>query len=103
MPTVNIVIDVAGEAAGSPGVSRSFVYSKIDPAPPLVTLSLGDGTGVTSYLWEIVSQPVGASATLSSAVVASPTFTPTASIPGTYLVACTVNVDEEYGRNGLGK
>lgn len=101
MPTVDIVIDVAGEAAGSPGVARTFVYSKIDPTPPLVTLSLDDDTDVTSYLWAIAAQPYGATAVLSSTTVASPTFTPTASIPGTYLVECTVNTDEEYGRNGL--
>lgn len=101
MPTVDIVIDVAGEAAGSPGVARSFAYSKIDPTPPLVTLSLDDDTGVTEYLWELVSQPAGATAVLSSTVVASPTFTPTASLSGTYLIKCTVNGDEVEGTNGL--
>lgn len=101
MPTVDIVIDVAGEAAGVPGEAREFAYSKIDPTPPLVTLSLDDDTGVTEYLWELLSQPIGASAVLSSTTVASPTFTPTAGKSGSYLVACTVNGDEEYNENGL--
>ncbi len=101
MPTVDIIIDVAGEAAGAPSIARSFAYSKIAPAAPLVTLSLDDVTGITAFLWEIVSQPQGASAVLSSTVVASPTFTPTALKSGTYLIQCTANVDVAVGSSGL--
>lgn len=95
-----IVIDVAGEVGGVEGVSRSFVYSKIDPTPPLVTLSVVYA-GATGYAWEIIGQPEGATAVLSSEVVASPTFTPTASIPGSYLLKCTVNGGEAVFTNGL--
>lgn len=101
MPTVEIVIDVAGEAAGTPGEARTFDFTKIDPTPPLVTLSLDDDTGITEYAWSIVNQPLGASAVLSSETVAAPTFTPTALIPGTYLIECIVNGGEAYDRNGL--
>jgi len=101
MPVVEIVIDVAGEAAGSPGVARSFNYSKIDPTPPLVTLSLGDVTGVISFDWSFVSQPIGAGAVLSSTTVPSPTFTPTVAVSGTYLIQCVVNGGEVTGRNAL--
>ena len=95
-----IQVDVAGEAAGTPGVSREFTYAKVSPTPPLVTLSIPAG-GVTQYAWEILSQPTGASATLSSLTVASPTFTPTATIDGTYLIQCTINGGADYGRVGL--
>jgi hypothetical protein len=98
VPTVQIVIDMVGKSPGSPGVARTFYYSDIGS---LVTLSLGDTSGVTSYEWRIVDQPEGASATLSSATVASPTFTPTAAKAGTYLVECIVNGGEAYGRNAL--
>lgn len=91
MATVQIVIDVAGESAGTPGESRTFAFSKIDPTPPLVTLSIDDTTGITSYLWSIDQQPEGASASLSSDTDAAPTFTPEASVAGTYLISCIVN------------
>lgn len=99
--TVKIVIDVAGEVAGSPGVARTFDYTKVYPTPPLVTLSLDDNTGITTYAWEIVAQPEGVAVTLSDPAVPSPTFTPAASIPGTYLVECVVNGGDQEARNGL--
>lgn len=92
--TQGIIIDVAGEAAGTVNVPREFVYTKIDPTPPLVTLSTGEVA--TTYYWEILSQPVGASAALSSSTAASPTFTPTASIAGTYLIRLTVDGSDQY-------
>lgn len=100
---VNIVLTVAGQGSGSGGESRSFEYSVVDPTAPLVTLSLSDTTGVTTYLWEILSQPVGASVSLSSDSVASPTFTPKNSTWGTYLIRCTVtrNGSQEIGTIGL--
>jgi hypothetical protein len=100
VPTVQIVIDMDGVSPGSPGVARVFDYLYITE-PGLVTLSLGDTSGVTSYEWRIVDQPEGASATLSSVTAASPTFTPTAAKPGTYLVECIVNGGEAYGRNAI--
>jgi len=99
--SIDVVIDVAGEAAGSPGIAREFAYSKVSPAPPLVTLSLADTTGVTSYQWSIIGQTDGASAILSSVTAASPTFTPTANVAATYIVECIVNSGEAYARNAL--
>lgn len=99
--TIEIVIDVSGEAAGSPGVAREFVYGKIDPTPPTVTCSLDDDTGITSYFWEFISQPVGASAVFSSSAAAAPTFTPTVSVSGTYLIKCTVNGGADFNTNAL--
>lgn len=101
MPTVDIVVDVAGEPSGIPGVARSFTFDKVSPVPPLVTLSLDDNTGITEYAWEIVSQPQGAAVSLSNPAAPSPTFTPAASISGTYLIECVVNGGETYGRSGL--
>lgn len=95
--TQGIIIDVAGEAAGVVNVPREFIYSKIDPTPPLVTLSMGEAA--TSYFWQIISQPVGASAVLSSTTAASPTFTPTTAVAGTYLIRCTLDGTTEYYEN----
>lgn len=100
---VNIILTVAGQGSGSGGESREFAYSLTDPTPPLTTLSLDDVTGVTSYLWELLNQPIGASAVLSSDSVASPTFTPTAKAWGTYLIRCTItrNGSQEVGTVAL--
>jgi hypothetical protein len=95
-----VVIGVEGESSTDPGVARSFEYPKIDPTPPLVTLSVSYA-GATEYAWEIVSQPVGASAVLSDETAPEPTFTPTASVPGSYLLKCTVNGGEAVFTNGL--
>jgi hypothetical protein len=93
---VNIIIAVAGQGSGSGGESRSFPYSLIMSDPtPLVTLSLSDTTGVTSYFWELLNQPPFATAVLSSQSASNPTFTPTATRWGTYLIRCTIT------RNGV--
>lgn len=98
----NIVINVAGEPAGTPGDPRTFAFTKIDTgSPPLVTLTIDDNTGITQWLWEILSQPEGASATLSGATTNTATFTPTAYIPGTYLIRCTFNRGSTYDHNGV--
>ena len=97
----NIVIDVAGEAAGSPGVAREFAYEKIDPTPPLVTLTIDDNSGITQWLWSILDQPDGASATLSNPTTNTATFTPDAAIPGTYLIQCQFNGGASYARNAV--
>lgn len=101
MASVQIVIDMAGEAAGLPGVARVFAYAKIDPSASVVTLSLSDVFGVDSYFWEIIDQPVGASAVLDDDINATPTFTPTVGIPGSYYIRCTINGGSSYGDNGL--
>lgn len=101
MANPQIVIDVSGESAGSPGVARSFSYPKISPTPPTVTLSLASVSGITAFYWEILDQPDGASASLSDSSAASPTFVPTANIPGTYLIQCTVNNGSAYARNAV--
>ena len=88
MPTVDIVINATGKSAGSPSVAREFTYEDLIAAP-LVTLSLNDSTGVTSYLWQILDKPPDSASVLSSATAASPTFSPDST--GTYLIKCTVN------------
>lgn len=100
---VNIIITVVGQGSGSGGESRSFPYSLIATSPPLVTLSLDDTGGVTSYLWELLNIPIGASSILSSQSSATPTFTPTAEKWGTYLIRCTIirNGVQEIGTVGL--
>lgn len=100
---VDIILAVAGQGSGSGGESRQFAYTLIDPTPPLVTLSLDDVTGITSYLWEILNQPIGASSALSSQSAASPTFTPTATAWGTYLIRCVItrNGSQEVGTVAL--
>ena len=102
--SVNIVITVAGQGSGGGGESRSFPYSLIAVSPaPLVTLSLADTTGVTSYFWEILNQPVFATAVLSSQSSTTPTFTPTVTRWGTYLIRCTIirNGVQEIDEIGL--
>jgi hypothetical protein len=101
---VNIIITVAGQGSGSGGESRSFPYSLISSSPaPLVTLSLSDTTGVTSYFWQLLNQPPFATATLSSQSSATPTFTPTVTRWGTYLIRCTImrNGVQEIDEIGL--
>lgn len=87
----NIVINVAGEPAGSPGVAREFTYDKINPTPPLVTLTIDDNTGITQWAWEILAQPADASSVIGTPTASSATFTPTAYAAGTYLIRCTLN------------
>lgn len=91
MATQNIVIDVAGESAGVGGVSRQFAFEKISPTPPLVTLSIDDNTGITTWAWELLSRPTGSSSILGTPTSSTTTFTPTTGIPGTYLIRCTLN------------
>jgi len=102
MPSVSIVIDVAGKPPGVPGVGREFPYSDIASAPPEVTLSLDDNTGITEYYWEIVYQEPGCSAVLDDPNSATPKFTPTAGAEGTYLIRCEVNGGPVFGTNAIG-
>jgi hypothetical protein len=98
----NIVIDVAGQAAGSPGVAREFAFSIIDTgSPPLVTMTIDDNSGITQWQWEILDKPDGSTSTLSGATTNTCTFTPSAYIPGTYLVRCTFNAGASYARNAV--
>lgn len=94
----NIIIDVAGEAPGVPGVAREFAYSKIDPTPPLVSLSVDDVSGITQWDWSILDQPYGASAVLTTPGASTTDFTPTLAIPGTYLLQCSFNGGASYAR-----
>lgn len=86
----NIIITVTGQGSGSGGESRAFPYSIIQASPPLVSLSIDNVTGVTSYLWELLNQPYDASASLSSQSSSNPNFTPTATKWGSYLIRCTI-------------
>jgi hypothetical protein len=86
-----IVIDVAGEPGGTPGVPGIFTFDKIAGSPPLVTMYLDDETGVTDWSWEVWSTPPGANPVVSGGGSNIATWTPEAYIPGTYLVKCVVN------------
>lgn len=97
--TAKIIINVAGEAPGTPGVAREFTFDKIKYTPPLVTLSVDDPSGISQWYWELLDQPPGATAVLSTPYASSTTFTPTAGIAGTYLVRCTFNGGEYTDRN----
>jgi len=69
---------------------NSVVGSNDDlPINTLVTLANDNVGGETTYLWEIVDQPVGTADTLSSTSAPSVTFTPKKE--GSYLVKLTVN------------
>jgi hypothetical protein len=96
-------IDVAGESPGIAGEPREFAYAKIDPTPPLVTLSLDDNTDVTEWFWEFIDQATGASAVLTTPMESTSTFTPTTAKPGTYTIRCTVikNGIESSCENGV--
>lgn len=86
-----IVIDVAGEPGGTPGVPDGFGYDKIDGSPPLVTMYLDDEEGVTDWSWEVWSTPPGVAVVVSGSESNIATWSPEAYIPGTYLVKCVVN------------
>lgn len=51
--------------------------------------SSGGNGGSLTYSWTFTLKPAGSAATLSSATVAKPTFTP--DLPGNYIVSLTVN------------
>jgi len=101
MPEVQIVIDVDGEAAGSPGTSRTFPYSKVSAPGVTATLSLSNITGVTAFFWEIIDQPKLATAVLSDSSIAAPTFDFTQNVSGTYLVSCTINNGQSASTNAV--
>jgi hypothetical protein len=96
-----IIIDVAGESAGIPGTSRTFSYTKIASSSPLVTLSVANISGITSYYWELVSIPDGSTAVLNDPTLATPVFYATQAAPGTYLIRVTINLGQSIGTNGL--
>jgi hypothetical protein len=101
MPSVVIIINVAGQAPGVPGESRLFDYSVLSPTPPLVTVELFDDTDVDEYFWEFVDKPKGSTAVFSDPTSPSPTFTPDAGLTSTYIIQCTVNDGESRGKIGL--
>ncbi len=63
--------------------------SRSDLSLGSITLSNSDDTGVSTWLWELVSTPPDSSATLSSISASSPTFT--IDLVGSYLIQLTVN------------
>ena len=84
MPGAVIVADQgAGAGPGSPGVARNDLWQARS-----VSLYLGVG-GNTTYLWEMLSRPVGSTATLSTPTASTSGFTP--DLVGTYRVRLTVN------------
>jgi hypothetical protein len=82
MVTAAIIINQSGKPAGQPGESRD----DLDPGV-LVTLTNADDTGVFSWIWEFISQPVGSSVT----IVGSKTATFTPNVRGSYLIKLTVD------------
>jgi len=96
-----IAIDLPGEPAGVPGEARVFPYSKIGSSAVTVTLSLGSTVGITSYLWEILDQPIGATAVLSDPAAPAPTFDATQAAPGSYLIRCIGNNGVASTTNGV--
>ena len=96
--TVPIVMDVATKPGGVPAVPQEFPFAD---AGLVVTLSVSPITGISTYLWEILDQDENASAVLSNATDAEPTFTMTALVSGTYLIRCTINGGEDFGDNAV--
>ena len=76
-------------ANGSNGVV-DIAYSGIGTAVNLSAVGSfdADGYSVLTYQWQMIDRPVGSSATLSSATVVNPTFTPDKA--GSYLFFLTV-------------
>ena len=101
MPAVQIVIDVAGESAGSPGASRTFPYSKVASGAVTVSLSLSNTTEVDDFFWEIIDQPPSSAAVLSSSSAEEPTFQLPAVSSGTYLIRCTINMGQSSATNAI--
>lgn len=79
IPTIRI--NVAGLAAGTPGVSRTATAAQ--GVGQVVTLADPANTGSGTHLWELIP-PYDSAATLSSTSSPSPTFT--VDVPGDYLL-----------------
>jgi hypothetical protein len=68
---------------GSPTPVDNLTVSQV------VTLSNFDNTGVTTWLWEILSRPADSTATLSAPTASTTTFT--ADVDGSWLIRLTTN------------
>ena len=97
MPNIRIIINQAGHAAGSPGVSRDDL-SLSDPisgelAPIILTNYPSASIGVTSWHWSFVSRPKTLSTdpapTLYGHTTDTASFYPNAY--GTYIIELTLN------------
>lgn len=88
MATPSILSTGSSSGAGTAGVSRNDLQGG-----ETVTLSDEANSGGT-YLWTIVDQPKGATATLSSTTAEEPTFTVTDEKYGSYTIRCTHNGSE---------
>jgi hypothetical protein len=84
MAKVLITINQSGKPAGVPGESREDLATGTT-----VTLVNNDNTNATSWLWEMVSRPLGSSATLTTTTSSTSTFTP--DVVGSYLIQLTIN------------
>jgi len=96
-----IIINVAGEPSSTPGVARTFDYTKISLSAPAIRVSLLNTSGVTSYYWELVSIPEGSTAVFDDPTSASPVFYATQGRAGTYLIRCTINAGQSIGTNAI--
>lgn len=94
MATPTILINQAGQSAGTAGQSRTdLVLSS------LVTCTDPANTSGT-FSWELVV-PEGSSATLSGASTDTATFTP--DVTGTYLIYLTVDTTKSFNTNAIGE
>jgi len=90
----SIIINQSGKPAGSPSTSRDDLETGT-----LVTLT--NATAESTYLWELLSKPVGSSASLSGATLPTATFTP--DVTGSYRIRLTTNGSEVDIRIGAVK
>jgi hypothetical protein len=101
MASPHIIITVNGEIPSEPGIAQIFNFTKISSGDVMVTLRLNNTVGVTAYFWELVSIPLGSTAVIDNPALSEPTFYATQSIPGTYLIRCTINGGQSLGTNAV--
>jgi len=82
----SIIINQAGKPAGLPSVSRDDLAIGVT-----VVLTNYDNTGVTTWTWEMLSRPVGSSATISGSALPTASFVP--DVTGSYLIKLTLDED----------
>lgn len=81
----SIVINQTGKPAGTPSQSR-------DDLALGTVVTLTNSTVETTYLWELLSKPVGSSAAIAGSILPVATFTP--DVEGSYRIKLTTNSSE---------
>src|SRR5262245_33060160 len=87
MATALPKIDQVAKPAGIAGNSRDDLDLFTGPNP--IQLSDG-GVGAVSWLWQLLDQPFGGTATLTTPLLSTTDLT-VATLPGSYLIQLTVN------------